>query len=197
MGDLRPHFVLCAKAQPWHSPVSWIKCLVPMGIASDDVHPRESLIHDGNHSSPGEAFLFGHRGVWPQCSQQPLPDPMLGKERGNRLLVPMAVSHLQPVQEMPLRFLWEMQCLLCWPWQPLCPAGVDSDLHRAVPQSTRQGPRCCRGKPRHFIARGSLLQLWSISTERALPCPSRFSEVVNALSTAWDLFSADSWGTQF
>lgn len=115
MGDLRPHFVLCEKSRAWHSPVCWIKCSVPMGIASDDAHHRESLIHDVNHSSLGVAFLFRHRGVWPQCSQQPLPGPVLGKEKDNRLLVPRAVSHLQPRQEIPPGFLWDMQCLPCWP----------------------------------------------------------------------------------
>lgn len=70
------------------------------GLCSSDVHYRESLIHGVNHSSLGEAFLCRHRGVWPQCSQQPLPGPRLGKEKGNRLLVPVAVSHLQPLQKM-------------------------------------------------------------------------------------------------
>lgn len=192
MSDLRPHFVLCEKTQAWHSPVCWIKSLVPMGIASD-VHHRESLVHDVNHSSLGEAFLFTHRAVWLQCSQQPLPGPMLGKERDYRLLVPMAVSHLLPLQEMSPRFLWDMQSLLCCPWQPPHPAGLTLTCTELSPKA----PRCCRGKPKHFVARGSLLQLWSSSTKHALPCPSWFSEVVNALCGAWDLFSADSWGTRF
>lgn len=137
------------------------------GLCSSDVHYRESLIHGVNHSSLGEAFLCRHRGVWPQCSQQPLPGPKVGKEKGNRLLVPVAVSHLQPLQKMLPRFLWDVLCLLCWPWQPTGPAGVNSDLHRAVPQSTRQGPRCCR----HFVACGRLLQPWSSSTKQSVHYP--------------------------
>lgn len=112
MDDLRPHFVLGEKKQGWHPPVCWIKCLVPVGCSV-------MMFTTGNASptmwitaASERLFLCRHRDVWSQCSQQPLPGPVLGKERDVGLLVPMAVSHLQPLQEMPPSFPWDVQCLL-------------------------------------------------------------------------------------
>lgn len=109
-------------------------------------------------------------------------DPMLGKERDYRLLVPMAVSHLLPLQEMSPRLLWDMQSLLCCPWQPPHPAGLTLTCTELSPKAPGKHHTALEANP------GILLPVEVFSSCGAAPqsmhCP------VHPGSVKWLMLSA-------